>query len=79
MPLRREWQPTLVFLPEKSHGQKSLAGYSPSCCKESDTATAAAAAAAAAAPLNEIVGQHTQFWPVPQGASRKNLHSESWQ
>ena len=22
---RREWQPTLVFLPGKSHGQKSLA------------------------------------------------------
>ena len=34
---------------------------------------------AAAAPLNEIVGQHAQFWPVPQGASRNNLHSESWQ
>ena len=27
--LRRKWQPTPVFLPGKSHGQKSLAGYSP--------------------------------------------------
>ena len=26
---RREWQSTLVFLPEKSHGQRSLVGYSP--------------------------------------------------
>ena len=26
---RRKWQPTLVFLPEKSHGERSLAGYSP--------------------------------------------------
>ena len=26
---RREWQPTTVFLPGKSHGQRSLAGYSP--------------------------------------------------
>ena len=26
---RREWQPTPVFLPEKSHRQRSLAGYSP--------------------------------------------------
>ena len=26
---RREWQPTPVFLPGKSHGQRSLAGYSP--------------------------------------------------
>ena len=26
---RRQWQPNLVFLPGKSHGQKSLVGYSP--------------------------------------------------
>ena len=26
---KRKWQPTPVFLPEKSHGQRSLAGYSP--------------------------------------------------
>ena len=26
---RRKWQPTPVFLPAESHGQKSLAGYSP--------------------------------------------------
>ena len=26
---RREWQPTPVFLPGESHGQKSLVGYSP--------------------------------------------------
>ena len=25
----RAWQPTLVFLPEESHGQRSLVGYSP--------------------------------------------------
>ena len=28
-PWRRAWQPTLVFLPGESHGQRSLAGYSP--------------------------------------------------
>ena len=27
-PWRRKWQPTPVFLPGKSHGQRSLAGYS---------------------------------------------------
>ena len=27
IPWRRKWQPTLVFLPEKSHGQRSLVGY----------------------------------------------------
>ena len=26
---RRKWQPTPVFVPGESHGQKSLAGYSP--------------------------------------------------
>ena len=34
---RREWQPTPVFLLGESHGQKSLGGYSPWGCKESDT------------------------------------------
>ena len=33
---RRAWQPTPVFLPGESPGQKSLAGYSPWCRKESD-------------------------------------------
>ena len=28
-PWRREWQPTAVFLPRKSYGQRSLVGYSP--------------------------------------------------
>ena len=36
IPLRREWQPTLVFLPGESHGQRSLVGYSPWGHKESD-------------------------------------------
>ena len=34
---RRKWQPTPIFFPEKSLGQRSLAGYSPYGCKESDT------------------------------------------
>ena len=29
IPWRRKWQPTPVFLPEQSHGQRSLVGYSP--------------------------------------------------
>ena len=29
IPWRRKWQPTQVFLPRESHGQRSLAGYSP--------------------------------------------------
>ena len=29
IPWRRKWQPTPVFMPGKSHGQRSLVGYSP--------------------------------------------------
>ena len=36
IPWRRTWQPTPVFLPGESHGQRSLAGYSPKGHKESD-------------------------------------------
>ena len=35
-PWRREWQPTPVFLPGESHGQRSLVGHSPWCCKKSN-------------------------------------------
>ena len=37
IPWRRKWQPTPVFLHGEFHGQRSLAGYSPWDCKESDT------------------------------------------
>ena len=35
-PWRRKWQPTVVFLPEKSHRQRRLVGYSLWGCKESE-------------------------------------------
>ena len=37
IPWRREWQPTPVFLPGESHGQRSRVGYRPWGCKESET------------------------------------------
>ena len=37
IPWNRKKQPTPVFLPGKFCGQKSLEGYSPRVCKESDT------------------------------------------
>ena len=36
IPWKRAWQPTPVFLSKKFHGQRSLEGYSPWICKESD-------------------------------------------
>ena len=36
VPWRRKREPTPVLLPRKSHGRRSLVGYSPRGCKESD-------------------------------------------
>ena len=36
IPWREAWQPTPVFLPGESHGQRSLAGYSPWGLQELD-------------------------------------------
>ena len=33
---KRTWQPTPVFLPEESHGQRNLAAYSPQGLKDLD-------------------------------------------
>ena len=40
IPWKRTWQPTPVFLPGESHGQRSLAGYSPYDHKELDMSEA---------------------------------------
>ena len=39
MPWRGKWQPTPVFLPGGSHGQRSLVDYSPWVCKEAHMTT----------------------------------------
>ena len=38
-PWRRAWQPTPVFLPGESHGQRSLEGYSLWGCQDTTEAT----------------------------------------
>ena len=38
IPWSKKWQPTQVFLPEKSHGQRSLMDYGPWGHKEPGTA-----------------------------------------
>ena len=37
IPWRRAWQPTPVFLPGESHGQRSVVGYTSRGYKKSDT------------------------------------------
>ena len=44
---RQKWQPTPIFLPGESRGQRSLVGYSLWGCRESDTA-------------NQLTHTHTQ-------------------
>jgi len=36
IPWRRAWQPTPLYLPGKSHGQRNLVGFSPVGRKEAD-------------------------------------------
>ena len=36
-PLKKEWHPSPVLMPGKSHGQRSLVGYRPQGREESDT------------------------------------------
>ena len=36
IPWRRKWQPTTVFLPGESYGQKGRVGYKPGVAKELD-------------------------------------------
>ena len=40
IPQSRKWQPSPVFLPGESHGQRALVGYSLWGCKELDTSEA---------------------------------------
>ena len=63
-PRRRKWQPTPLFLPGESHGQRSLVGCQLWGLTESDT-TEATAAAAAATLLNQ---KHVDWTSFPQSA-----------
>ena len=56
-PRSRKWKPTPVFLPGKSHGQRSLVGYTPWGHKESDMTERARARARA--------HTHTHTHPPP--------------
>ena len=53
MPWRRKWQPTPVFLPGKSYGQRSLAGCSPWSHQQSDTAEHA--------HMHALTGKYTHY------------------
>ena len=75
IPWRRKWQPTPVFLPGESHGQRSLAGCSPWGRKESDTTKrlthAQTVACQAPLPMRFPRQEHWSGLPVP---SSGDLH-----
>ena len=50
-------QPTPVFLPRKSHRQRSLVGYSPRDCKESNTTEATYHAQREKNPIGKAAGK----------------------
>ena len=66
-PLERAWQPTPVFLPRESYGQRSLAGHSPQGHKESDTIERLSLSPTS--PLREGPGLPLVFPLVPSMAS----------
>ena len=72
IPWSRKWQPTPVFLPGKSHGQRSLAGYGPWGPKESDMTEHTC--------TNRV---HDLGWPWPASSSRRilvpGIEVGSWQ
>ena len=53
IPWRRARQPTLVFLPGESHGQRSLVGYSPYGRKESSRHTQRSCSRSYPSPLRD--------------------------
>ena len=61
MPWRRKWQPTPVFWPGESHGQTSLAGYSPWGPKESNP--------------NEVIYHACMHFESPQWMVNRHLLS----
>ena len=69
IPWRKTWQPTLVFLPGTSHGQRSLAVYGPKGHKESDRTevTYMYTAWSTAVEKSSIM---TDIWPLNTGLAK---------
>ena len=61
-PLEEVWQPTPVFLPGESHGQRSLVGYSPRGCKEFNTTERLSTAHSA---INTVLGSENPWMTYP--------------
>ena len=65
---RRKQQPTLVFLPGESQGQRSLAGYSPWVCKESDRIEVTKHTHTVREDPGERILQHSTLVPIQKAS-----------
>ena len=63
IPWRRKWQPTPVSLPGKFYGQRSLVGYGPWGCKESDmTERTHTHQSPKSSPLDKLILYRCECW-----------------
>ena len=70
---RRKWQPTPVFLPGESHGQRNLAGYSPWGCKELELTEQLSMHAQSYSNQNSVVlAQKQTYGSVQQDSEPRN-------
>ena len=59
IPWRKKWHPTPIFVPEKFHGQSSLADYSPWGRKVSDTTEQLSTYTQGRVPEGKRISPHT--------------------
>ena len=68
----KQWQPTPVFLPGKSHGQRSLVGCSPWGCTESDMTKATSLS------LFTFMHWRRKWQPTPVFLPGKSMDRGAW-
>ena len=71
---RRTWQPTPVFLPGESHGQRSLVGYSLWGCKESDMTEWLSSSSSSSLCFGRQILNHWTTWEVPVTSSLQSWY-----
>jgi len=78
IPWRRKWQPTSVFLPGKSHGQRSLVGYSPWVPKESALTELMSRMQGIKIPhaMEQLSPVHHNYWA--HAITRESVHCNEW-
>ena len=81
IPWRRKWQPTPVFSPRKSHGQRSLEDYSPRSHEKLDTSEQLTLSLSPVAKTLRSQGRGPVFHPwsgnyIPRAATKRSLVSQ---